>query len=92
MAKKTDTSIKDALTLGNKRSTPKKTNKNVSKIEEATKEIHEEPLSEETNKEDVKKTSIHIPIELYSKMKLKAFERNITLRKLIISALDEKFK
>lgn len=93
MAKKKDDSIKDALTLGRKKELKKNTEKSVSKIEEATKEIHEEtPKEEEVYKAEVKKTSLHIPIELYTTLKMEAFKRNITLRKLIISALNEKFK
>lgn len=98
MVKKKQDSIKDALTLGTKRTTPKKTNKNISEIEKATANIHEETITPTTKqeekkyKEEVKKTSLHIPLDLYVKLKTEAFNRNVTLRKLIINALNEKFK
>lgn len=97
MAKKNIPNIKDALTLGKKSITPKKIEKDISEIENAAKEIHEEKVvlsekEEEEYEEMVKKTSIHIPMDLYKKLKVKAFERNITLRKLIINTLNDKFK
>lgn len=93
MAKKKDSSIKDALTLGTKRTLPKKTVKNVGQIEKATAKIHEEGKLEQEikRKEEVKKTSLHIPIDLYTKLKRKSFDRGITLRKLIIETLKKEF-
>lgn len=93
MTKKKDDSIKNALRLGTKRELKKNTTKNISKIEEAAQEIHEDnPIKKEENyKPEVKKTSLHIPIELYTTLKMEAFKRNTTLRKLIINALNEKF-
>lgn len=93
MAKKKDNSIKDALTLGSKRVLPKKTIKNVGEVEEATAKIHEETKLEKKikEKEEIKKTSLHIPIDLYTKLKRKSFDRGITLRKLIIETLKKEF-
>lgn len=87
MAKKKDNSIKDALTLGTKRTLPKKTIKDVGQVEKATAKIHEETKA----KEEVKKTSLHIPLDLYTKLKRKSFDRGITLRKLIIETLKKEF-
>ena len=96
MSNKKNEAIKDALTLGTKRVLPKKSTKNLSEIEQAANKIHSNntaaTLTENVVKEAVKKTSLHIPMDLYATLKMEAFKNNVTLRKLIISTLEEKFK
>ncbi|WP_052600171.1 hypothetical protein [Aureispira sp. CCB-QB1] len=90
MAKKKNTEIKNALTLKPKGIVPKRPVINNQEIEKATSEIHEEEVKPKKEKEEVKKTSIHIPMELYRKLKRESFDKGITLRKLIIDILESK--
>lgn len=89
MAKKNNSKIENALSLKPKRSIPKKPIIDNQEIEEATQKIHKESISNKPVKQEVKKTSIHIPMEIYIKLKRKSFDRGITLRKLIIEALEK---
>ncbi len=90
MAKKLD--VKGALTLGTKKKLTKKSTKNVDDIEMATKQIHTGGrVGRPSKNEEVKKTSLHIPLDLYKKLKIKSFEQGVTLRELIISTLSQEF-
>lgn len=89
MAKKKNPQIENALSLKPKSSIPKKPIINNQDIEKATQDIHKEQTSTKGTKQEVKKTSLHIPMELYIKLKRKSFDRGITLRKLIIETLEK---